>query len=87
MIPDSNMCSNSWRAIRRRSGARHRAREETGGPVVLMWWVTVCLGGGGRRLQFGEVGEIGKESRKLIVGVVREDRWVGCGYRGRDTLD
>ena len=44
-MPNSSMCSNSRRAIRRRSGERRRAREDTGGPVVLMWWVTVRLGG------------------------------------------
>ena len=34
MMPNSSMWSNSWRATRRRSGPRRRARADTGSPVV-----------------------------------------------------
>ena len=33
---NSSMCSNSWRATRRRSGDRRRGRADAGGPVVSM---------------------------------------------------
>ena len=76
IMPNSNMCSNSRRAIRRRSGERQRAREDTGGPVVLMWWVTLCLGGS--ELDCGRVRE-GKSARRAEKSFV--------GIRGRIEVD
>ena len=65
-MPNSSMCSNSRRAIRRHSGERRRAREDTGGPVVLM---CVCLGGS--ELDCGRVreGKSARRAEKSFVGI------------------
>ncbi len=42
MMPISSICSNSWCAMRSRSGASRWARAVTGGPVVLMCDVWYC---------------------------------------------
>ena len=56
----------------RRSGARRRARAETGGPVVLMWWVVLCLGGS---VMGCSCVRVGKSERRAANSF--------CGGRGR----
>ena len=81
-IPDSNICSNSWRAMCRRSGARQRARADTGGPGSIDVVSDGVLGwiGGGLYLREGR--KLGEESSKLVFQDVWKNGGAGCGSCG-----